>query len=123
MAMLALGMPVLLTGCRSGRPADDEASRLCRDALGSAVVSAGPTTTLAEVRATTMGPRFQPAKGAFPELPGSTVAAYCWTTTSPTSGTPGIFDSYAAVPGGRSVRLIGVGGYTGSIPSGAPVVP
>ena len=109
---VSLTMAVSVTGCRSS---PDPAGQLCMRALGSAVVSAGPVTTLGEVRQLTEGPGYQPAKSAFPELPASTVAAWCWTRNA------ALFDSFAALPGGKKVKLASIGGT--ATPTGAPVIP
>ncbi len=94
-----------------------KAQQLCETALGAQnVVSSCPLTTVGELRAMKQGPGFQPAKGAFPELPDSTAASFCWT------GTDGKYDSFGVTDDGQQVWLGGIGGVA-TVPSGPPVIP
>ena len=92
------------------------AQQLCEKALGAQVVSSGPLTSVGELRGMTQGPRFQPAKDAFPELPASAVASFCWT------GGNGKYHGFGVTQDGQNVLLGGMDGVT-SVPSGPPVIP
>ncbi len=89
---------------------------MCEKALGAQVVSFGPLTTVGELRGMKQGPGFQPANGAFPELPAATLASFCWT------GGNGTYDSFGVTLDGQQVSLGGMRGVT-SVPSGPPVIP
>lgn len=114
---------LVLVGCSSpsqnasptARQGRTTAMQTCRRALGQSVASAS-TTTVAEVRALTMGPNQHPARKAFPRSEGSAPAAWCWT------GGSGNFVSYAATQDGQKFKLATFGGYSVT-PSGPPVVP
>lgn len=114
---LAAGLS-LVGGC-SGTSRQSAGPQLwCEQALGAdKVISAGPATTVADLRNITVGPRYQPAKNAFPGVEGSSVAAFCWT-----KGGADLYDSYGVTTDGKSVKLTSVGGMP-SPPSGPPVVP
>jgi hypothetical protein len=94
------------------------AAQWCSAALGAdKVLSSGPVTTVGELRRLTQGPGFRPAKDAFPGLPGTAPAAYCWTR-----GAGDVYDSFGVTDGGLNVKLVSVAGLT-AVPSGPPVVP
>lgn len=100
-------------------PASDgpAAQQLCEKPLGAQnVVSFGPLTTVGELRGMKQGPGFEPAKGAFPELPDSAVASFCWT------GGNGKYDSFGVTLDDQQISLGGMDGVT-SAPSGPPVIP
>ena len=132
-ATLWLGA-LLLAGCSVDNPSPDaaespamsakattrsasDAHQMCALALGTAqVASAGPVTTIGEIRATRLGPRSAPAKDAFPELPETAPASYCWT------GGNGVFMSFGVTDDGRKIQLTGIHGI-GEAPNGRPVIP
>jgi len=98
-------------------PVRPVAQQLCEKALGAQnVVSFGPLTTVGELRGMKQGPGFEPARGAFPELPDTAVASFCWT------GGSGKYDSFGVTQDGQQIWLGGMDGVT-SVPSGPPVVP
>jgi len=115
----ALGPASVTVGSASVQTTESvtRAQQLCETALGAQnVVSSGPVTTVGELRAMKQGPGFQPAKGAFPELPDSAAASYCWT------GSRGKYDSFGVTDDGQQVWLGGMEGVS-TIPSGPPVIP
>lgn len=90
---------------------------MCRQALGTAAVaSAGPLTTVGDVRSLTIGPGFTPATGAFPDLLPTAAASYCWT------GHSEAFTSFAVTLDGRKIKLAGIHGMAAA-PTGPPVIP
>lgn len=99
----------------------DQAWFICGRALGDRVATAAKTT-LYTVRRSNFGgpaPGITPGKGVFPGVPGSQVAAWCWTPQKSTGdSSPGNdWQLYVAIPDGRSKRLFVMGS------SGAPVGP
>jgi hypothetical protein len=91
---------------------------MCVKALGAKnVLSSGPLTTVGGLRAMKLGSRGgQPAKGAFPSLPDSAPASYCWT-----AGTGFVF-SFGVTADGQKQLLTSIGGPSWT-PSGPPVAP
>ena len=122
---------VVVAGCSNAMPppsaskADrarssqtDAAQTMCENALGAGkVVSAGPMTTVGDLRSMRQGPGFQPAKDAFPGSAKDDAAAFCWT-----KGAADLYDSFGVTADGQRVKLVSVGGMT-TPPSGPPVVP
>ncbi len=91
---------------------------MCALALGAGnVVSAGPLTTVGELRAMKQGPGFEPARDAFPGVAASAPAGFCWT-----KGNGDLYLSFGVTSDGQKVHLAGIAG-TGSVPSGPPVIP
>ena len=120
--------------CGSGSPsqapngfaAHDSSNALCNAALGGRTVTT-QKTTLGEVRRVNIGgpyPGLTPGKGAFPDLPDSAPAAWCWTAA--TMASPGSagreWTWYVAVQGGRAKSLFSMGGIDHP-PTGAPSIP
>ena len=103
---------------RAGSAVTDVAQTMCDKALGAGkVVSAGPMTTLGDLRSMRQGPGFQPAKDAFPGSAADDAAAFCWT-----KGDADLYDSFGVTTDGQRVKLVSVGGMTAPT-SGPPVVP
>ncbi|HET6909173.1 MAG TPA: hypothetical protein VFH54_07535 [Mycobacteriales bacterium] len=102
------------------------AHALCHDALDGRPVTAA-ATTLGAVRSTNIGgppPGLTPGKDAFPDLPTTEPAAWCWTAAaSPSPGYEGReWSLFVAVPGGRSQFFFGLGGIA-TPPTGPPSIP
>jgi hypothetical protein len=105
------------TNAQPGTTRASDAHRMCALALGTArVASAGPVTTIGEIRSTRVGPGFAPAEDAFPEMPATAPASYCW------AGEDGVFWSFGVTDDGQKIQLTGIHGI-GSAPTGRPVTP
>jgi hypothetical protein len=90
----------------------------CRAVFGSRFLNAAPGT-VAEVRATMIGPGARPGKDAFSDTPPGAITAWCWV------GHPGLYRSYAVGPGSERVYMGGIGGplATTTPRPGPPVFP
>jgi hypothetical protein len=96
-------------------PALASLPQLCSHALLAPVASAGPFTTVADVRALVSGSTPAAAPNVLPTSPDGAVAVYCWTLHGSTGR------SYAVTTDGHSVQLSTVNGVT-TTPSGAPTM-
>lgn len=119
---------VLLAACTAG-PAETSkspgppnpvtptaAEKLCQTALpGLDVRSAGPMTSVGELRKYEMGPvATHPLADAFPNESADASGTYCWTATA--SG----FEGYAVSAGGTAIK-VGSSNLPSPTPSGAPI--
>jgi hypothetical protein len=102
---MLVALLLVTTACRSNAQ-----ESLCHRALGRDSASSRAVTLQAAREMSPGGPAgILPARGAFPDLPGDTKAAYCWFSTPPSPGTTmHTWAGYLVVPDGRSLHLLTV---------------
>jgi hypothetical protein len=112
-----VGVMLAVSACSTGNPEGAPTpQQICEKALTTRVVSSGPLTTVGDLRGLTEGSGYQPAKNAFPKLPASAAASYCWTAGN------GEYLSFGVTLDRQKVSLGGISGST-EVPSGPPVIP
>ena len=131
-SLAVLASALLLTACTTTAPEPPvsqvsgqtasaqtaDAQQMCENALGAGrVLSAGPVTTVGELRAVKQGPGLQPAQSAFLGVAADAAAGFCWT-----KGAADLYDSFGVTADGQQVRLASFGGVS-TVPSGPPLVP